>query len=80
MDKLIGKKETKYKPDKIFVVGLIIVLIILFINIIYSVYEFFDYQSRVQSGNDRWLQVEERIINIEKEVDSLKGEIEKWKN
>lgn len=80
MDKLIGKKETKYKPDKIFVVGLIIVLIILFINIIYSVYEFFDYQSRVQSGNDRWLQVEERIIKIEKEVDSLKGEIEKWKN
>lgn len=76
----MDKKETKYKPDKIFVVGLIIVLIILFINIIYSVYEFFDYQSRVQSGNDRWLQVEERIINIEKEVDSLKGEIEKWKN
>lgn len=76
----MDKKETKYKPDKIFVVGLIIVLIILFINIIYSVYEFFDYQSRVQSGNDRWLQVEERIVNIESQVNSLREEIEKWKN
>lgn len=76
----MDKKETKYKPDKIFVVGLIIVLIILFINIIYSVYEFFDYQSRVQSGNDRWLQVEERIVNIESQVNSLREEIDKWKN
>lgn len=80
MDKLIGKKNENYKPNKICIFGLILILIMLLANMIYSVYEFIDYQTRVQSGNDRWLQVEERIVNIENQVDSLREEIDKWKN
>ena len=77
---IIGEKNKNFKPNKLFIFGLILVLIFLLFNMAYSVYEFVDYQSRVQSGNDRWLQVEERIVNIENQVDSLREEIDKWKN
>lgn len=80
MDKLIGEKSKNYKPNKVCIFGLILVLIFLLFNMAYSVYEFVDYQSRIQSGNDRWLQVEERIVNIESQVNSLREEIDKWKN
>lgn len=77
---IIGGKNNNYKPNKVCIFGLILVLIFLLFNMAYSVYEFVDYQSRIQSGNDRWLQVEERIVNIESQVNSLREEIEKWKN
>lgn len=80
MDKTIGDKNNNYKPNKVCIFGLILVLIFLLFNMAYSVYEFVDYQSRVQSGNDRWLQVEKRIVNIESQVNSLREEIDKWKN
>lgn len=77
---IIGEKNKNYKPNKVCIFGLILVLILLLFNMAYSVYEFVDYQSRIQSGNDRWLQVEERIVNIESQVNSLREEIDKWKN
>lgn len=77
---IIGEKNKNFKPNKLFIFGLILVLIFLLFNMAYSVYEFVDYQSRVQSGNDRWLQIEERIVNIESQVNSLREEIDKWKN
>ena len=77
---IIGEKNKNFKPNKLFIFGLILVLIFLLFNMAYSVYEFVDYQSRIQSGNDRWLQVEERIVNIESQVNSLREEIDKWKN
>ena len=36
------------------------------IQLIYSILNYFDFQQRVEDGNDRWRQVEERIQEIER--------------
>lgn len=58
---------------------LITILILLVLNFIYSISETVDYYERVKSGNDRWLQVENRIVSIEQKVNGLEGELDKWK-
>ena len=67
------------KNDKIIVIGLIIVLIFIIVNIVSTINTMSDYEARKESGNERWKQVEERILHIEKKVNSLEEEIEKWK-
>lgn len=58
---------------------LITILILLVLNFVYSISETVDYYERVKSGNDRWLQVENRIVSIEQKVNELEGELDKWK-
>ncbi len=58
---------------------LITILILLVLNFIYSISETVDYYERVKSGNNRWLQVENRIVSIEQKVNGLEGELDKWK-
>lgn len=58
---------------------LIAILVLLVLNFIYSISETVDYYSRIQSGNNRWLQVENRIVSIEQKVNELEGELDKWK-
>ena len=67
------------KKDKVVVVGLIIVLLFIIINIISTVHTMYDYESRKESGNERWLQVENRILQTEDKVNMLEEEIEEWK-
>ena len=38
-----------------------------------------DYEQRKESGNDRWKQVENRILQTEEKVNNLEKEIEQWK-
>lgn len=45
----------------IFIIGGILLLI----GMVGEIVQWFDYQKRIDSGNARWKQVEERIINIE---------------
>ena len=52
------------KEKKLYPTLLIIVTCMLFFNLFVSLYEYFDYQKRVASGNARWEQVEERIEKI----------------
>ena len=54
------------KKDKVIPIVFASVLIILIIQLIYSVVNYFDFQQRVEDGNDRWRQVEERIQEIER--------------
>lgn len=54
------------KKDKVIPIVFAAVLIILIIQLIYSVVNYFDFQQRVEDGNDRWRQVEERIQEIER--------------
>lgn len=54
------------KDRKLYPVLLFIVLFILLFNMFLALYEYLDYQKRVDSGNDRWKQVEERIKEIER--------------
>lgn len=53
------------RDRKIYPIVLIIVMCMLVFNCIVALYEYFDYQKRVNSGNARWVQVEERIKVIE---------------
>ena len=67
------------RKDKVVVVGLILVLIFIIINIFSTVNTMSDYEARKESGNERWKQVENRILQIEEKVNSLEEEIEQWK-
>lgn len=58
------------KQSKLYPILLFIVLFILISNLIITLYEYSDYQKRVDSGNERWKQVEARIKEIERCCDN----------
>lgn len=58
------------KQSKLYPILLFIVLFILISNLIITLYEYNDYQKRVDSGNARWEQVEKRIKEIERCCDN----------
>lgn len=68
------------RKDKVIVVGLILVLLFIIINIFSTIHTMDDYEQRKESGNERWKQVENRILQIEEKVENLEKEIEQWKN
>lgn len=47
------------------------ILLFLIANFIYSIVMLIDYEQRKDSGNDRWKQVEERILRIEDKVEAI---------
>lgn len=66
------------KKDKVIIVGLVFVLVILVFNIIETVIQGIDYEKRKSSGNDRWLQVENRILQTEEKINTFEEELERW--
>lgn len=66
--------------DKIMIGGLAIVLIFIFVNIFSTLHTMNDYEARKESGNERWLQVENRILQTEEKVNKLEEDIQKWKH
>lgn len=72
--------EDLEKKDRVVVVGLILVLIFIIINIFSTLHTMSDYEQRKESGNDRWKQVENRILQTEEKVNSLEEEIVEWKH
>lgn len=66
--------------NKFVIGGLVIVLFFLLINIFTTFNTMSDYEQRKESGNDRWLQVENRILQTEDKVKLLEEEMEQWKN
>ena len=54
------------KERKVFPIMLFIVLAMLIFNLGFALYEYMEFQDRVESGNNRWKQVEERIKKIER--------------
>ncbi len=67
------------RKDKVVVVGLVLVLFFIIINIFSTLNTMSDYEQRKESGNDRWKQVENRILQTEEKVNILEKEIEQWK-
>lgn len=49
----------------------IIVFVLLLGNLIISIRQELDYNIRKESGNERWLQVENRILQIEEKVNEV---------
>ena len=68
------------KKDKVIVAGLILILVFIVLNILSTIHTMYDYESRKESGNERWLQVENRILQTEEKVNKLEEEIGQWKN
>lgn len=68
------------KRDKVMVIGLVLILIFILINIFSTTHTMYDYEARKESGNERWLQVENRILQTEEKVNKLEEEIEEWKH
>lgn len=66
--------------NKFVIAGLIIVLFFLIINMFATINTMSDYETRKQSGNDRWLQVKNRILQTEEKVKTFEEEMEQWKN
>lgn len=60
------------KKLKIIISLAIIVFVLLLCNFIVSIRQEIDYNKRKESGNDRWLQVENRILQIEEKVNEVK--------
>lgn len=68
------------RKDKVIVAGLVLVLLFILINIFSTIHTMSDYEARKESGNERWKQVENRILQTEEKVENLEKEIEQWKN
>ena len=66
------------KKDRVIIIGLVLVLVILAFNIIETVVQGIDYEKRKSSGNDRWLQVENRILKKKKKINTFEEELERW--
>ena len=66
------------RKDKIIIIGLIFVLIVLAFNIIETIVHTIDYENRKDSGNERWLQVENRILQTEEKINTFEEELERW--
>lgn len=60
----------KKRYIKIFIIMAIAIIVLVF-DIVHSILQEIDYNQRKESGNDRWLQVENRIIQIEEKVNAL---------
>lgn len=66
------KKNMNDNNHKGTIILLGAILIISILNIGYSIFQMMDYSNRVNSGNERWHQVEERIIRLEEQINNVK--------
>lgn len=65
----------KKRYIKIFVIMSIAIIILLF-DIVHSIIQEIDYNQRKESGNDRWYQVENRILNTEEKINAIEEKMQ----
>ena len=63
------------KEMKQNIILLIIVVVMLLFNIIYTIWQSIDYECRKDSGNARWLEIQNMILDNQKQIDEIKGVI-----
>lgn len=68
------------KKDKRIIAVCVLVLVFLVVNFVTALETFVGYQESKASGNERWRQVEERIVRIETDVEGLKQEVQEWRS
>ncbi len=68
------------RKDKRIVGVCIAVLVFLVIDFLTVMKTYVDYNESKASGNERWRQVEERMLRIERDVEDLRQEVEEWKS
>ena len=65
--------------DKALVIITVIIMVLLIGNLIISIRHISQFNSIRNSGNDRWFQVEERIVMYEHKIDQLEEQIKNLK-
>ena len=65
----------KKRYIKIFLIMSIAIIILLF-DIVHSIIQEIDYNQRKESGNDRWYQVENRILNTEEKINAIEQKLQ----
>lgn len=65
--------------NKTLIIITVIIMVLLIGNLIMSIRHISQFNSIRNSGNDRWFQVEERIIMYEHKVDQLEEQIKNLK-
>lgn len=64
----------KKRYIKLFII-MIVAIIILIFDIAHSILQEVDYEKRKDSGNDRWLQVENRILQTEEKTNTIEEKV-----
>ena len=52
----------------------VVIIVLLLLNVIYNILFIIDFSKQKENGNGKWLMVEERIVNIEKQVEEITKE------
>lgn len=65
----------KKRYIKIFLIMSIAIIILLF-DIVHSIIQEIDYNQRKESGNNRWYQVENRILNTEEKINAIEQKLQ----
>lgn len=52
----------------------VIIIVLLLSNVIYNILFIIDFSKQKENGNEKWMMVEERIVNIEKQVEEITNE------
>lgn len=52
----------------------ITIIILLFFNVIYNILFIIDFSKQKENGNEKWHMVEERIVNVEKQIEEITKE------
>ena len=68
---ILKKFKNLDKLNKIMFIETFIVIILLIANMVVSIIHLNQYRARVNSGNDRWQQVEIIIENQQRKIDQL---------
>lgn len=58
---------------KIIILFITIIVLLLF-NVIYNILFIIDFSKQKKNGNEKWEMVEERIVNVEKQVEEITKE------
>ena len=68
------------RKERRIIIVCVVVLLFLVINFLTATETFVGYNKSKASGNERWKQVEERIVRVETDVEKLRTEVQEWKN
>lgn len=58
---------------KVVIISTIFIMVLLLVNIIFQSVSLIDIEKSKRSGNNRWRQVENRIISIEKRLEKIEN-------
>lgn len=76
---MIKKIKELNNIDKALIIITIVIMVLLIGNLIISIKHISQFNSIRNSGNDRWFQVEERIVMYEHKVDQLEEQVKNLK-